>query len=210
MKKLLLTFTILSFLFTSCYNEDLINAEDQLIAVSQVDQSFPFKNQTTFSVTDTITEIYIDAVGKEVIKKSWAGNVKSLIRTQMEERGYQYIEMNSATHPNLIFELTYIENKYVTVYNYGWWYQYYEPYWYNSWDWPYNPYYPIHYTYVTSYIAKSFIMDCLYENTIDPKNKTKSCFFGLVRGIADQKYADAEVASYIKQCFDQTPELSKN
>ena len=214
MKKTIYFFTVTCFLLCACQDvTDLIN-EDQLVAISQVDLTFSFKNVTTFSVNDTIYQINIDGKGDETKSKALATYQKKLIIDQMQGRGFEYIPFNSISTsnlPDLFIDLTYVENKYVQVLSYGWWYDYYAPYWY-YWD-PYNPYYPyypISYTAITSYTAKSLIMDCMnIKETPDHKYKTESCFFGLVRGIAD-KYSEKEISKYINQCFDQTPELNKN
>jgi hypothetical protein len=132
----------------------------------------------------------------------------------MEERGFIYIpltELLNDTLPDIFIDLSYVENKYAQVSGYGWWYDHSEPSWFNYWnlDTCY-PYYPISYTAITSYTTKSFIMDFLYlRETSEDTYNAESCFFGLVRGIA-AKYSDKEIAKYINQCFDQTPELKKN
>jgi len=218
MKKNIYFFVVVCFLFGACNDlSDLINAEDQLVAISQVDIAFEFQTVSTFSVNDTINGIYIDAKGKETKTQTLATYQKELIITQMESRGFTYIplaELSSTNLPDLFFDLSYVENKYVQVSGYGWWYNYYDPYWFYYWSWdpyyPYYPYYPISYTTITSYTAKSFIMDCLYFNKdSEQKHNAQSCFIGLVRGIAD-KYKESEIALYLNQCFDQTPELNRN
>ena len=213
MKKTLYFLTVSIFLLCACQDvTDLVNAEDQLVAISQVDVNFDFTKVNTFSVNDTINAISIDALGKETKSRTLATYQKELIIAKMESRGFEYIPFDSITNenlPELFFDLSYVENKYVQVSGYGWWYNYFDPYW-DPWIWdPYYPYYPVYYTAITSYTAKSFIMDCLHlRETPDHKYKAESCFFGLVRGIAN-KYSEAEISDYINQCFDQTPELKK-
>ena len=210
MKKLSPLF--LSFLLLSaCQDyEGLVNAEDQLIAVSQVDLKFKFNSVTTFSVTDTISDLFIDARGRVTEKKSAATFQKEVIIKQMTDRGFTYVPLDgiSDTHyPDLFFDLTYVENQFVQVWGFGWWYTYYDPYWL-WWD-PWTPYYPISYTFTTSYTAKTLIMDCFsFTETFDHKYTASSCFIGLVRGIA--KFPDSEIKKYMNQVFDQTPELNRN
>ena len=210
MKKIIYPLFIAFFLLSACQDfEGLVRAEDQLIAVSQVDLELDFNRLTTFSVTDTITDLHVDALGRITQKKSMATFQKELIIKQMQDRGFTYIPLKdiSDTHrPDLFFDLTYVENQFVQVLGFGWWYSYYDPYWY-WWD-PWIPYYPVSYTYVTSYTAKTFIMDCFYFKEFDKKITANSCFMGLVRGIAT-KYTDSEMAKYMNQCFEQTPELSR-
>jgi len=214
MKKNIYPFIFLLLIFCACNDyEELLYAEDQLVAISQVDLDFSFQDLSTFSVNDTIYEVFIDAKGKETTNKILATYQKDLIVQQMENRGFSYIpfsELSSERLPDLFFDLTYVENKFVQV-GIGWWYDYYDPYWFSYWDWgPYYPYYPLSYTTVSSYTAKSFIMDCLFmEQNSDHKYNAKSCFIGLVRGIAE-KYKEQDISTYINQCFDQTPEIDKN
>jgi len=213
MKKNIYTLFLPLLLLSACQDyEGLVKAEDQLIAASQVDLAFDFKNVTTFSVTDTITDLHVDALGRITKTKSAATFQKSVIIKQMQERGFDYIPLDSIsdTHrPDLFFDLTYVENQYVQVWGYGWWYSYYDPYYWAWWD-PWIPVYPISYTYTTSYTAKTLVMDCLsFTETFDHKYTARSCFMGLVRGIAT-KYSDSEIEQYMNQCFEQTPEISKN
>jgi len=214
MKRITCTFILATFLFSACNDiEDLVKDEDQLIAISQVDLDFAFQDVYTFSINDTIYEIFIDAKGKETKSNFLATYQKELIVQQMEKRGFSYIsfgEITSENLPDLFFDLTYVENKLVQV-GIGWWYDYYDPSWFDYWDWgPYYPFYPVSYTTITSYTAKSFIMDCMFFKR-NPENKynAKSCFIGVVRGIAE-KYKESEISAYINQCFDQTIELNKN
>jgi len=214
MRKNIYSLFIVCFLLCACQDiSDTINTEDQLVAISQVDVNFDFRSVSTFSVNDTINGIYIDAKGKETKTQILSSYQKDLIIKQMESRGYTYIPMKNLLDslPDLFFDLTYVENKFVQVSNFGWWYDYYDPYWFDYWDCgPYYPYYPISYTTITSYTAKSFIMDCMFLNqAAEHKYNAHSCFFGLVRGIAD-KYDEDEISKYINQCFDLTPELNKN
>jgi len=199
------------FLLSACQDyEGLVKAEDQLTAISLVDLSFDFNSVTIFSVTDTITDLFVDARGRVTEKKSAATFQKEVVIKQMIDRGFIYIPIDSIsdTHrPDLFFDLTYIENQYVQVLGFGWWYNYYDPYWF-WWD-PWSPYYPVSYTYVTSYTAKSLIIDCFsLAETYDRKYIVNSCFMGIVRGIA--KFQDREIEQYVNQAFDQTPELNRN
>jgi hypothetical protein len=213
MKKTIYFLAIICFLFCTCQDAaDLVNAEDQLVAISQVDVHFDFTKVSTFSISDTVNVIAIDALGKETKSKIPATYQKELVIAQMESRGFKYIPFDSISTenmPELFFDLSNVENKYVQV-GFGWWYDYFDPFWY-PWIWDtYYPYYPVNYTTITSYTAKSFIMDCLHlRETPEHKYKAESCFFGLVRGIA-AKYSEEEISQYINQCFDQTPELNHN
>jgi hypothetical protein len=214
MKKITYPLLALLFLMSACYDyEDLVQSQDQLIAVSQVDLNFDFTSVTTFSVSDSIHEIKLDALGRKTENRHLAGYQKDLVIKQMKDRGFTYIpmsEMNKDNLPDLFFDLTYVENKYVSVSGFGWWYGYYDPYWFDYWviD-PFYPYYPISYTYVSSYTAKSLVMDCFYFKDIStPKYNAKSCFTGIVRGVAGN-YTERQISEYINQCFDQTPELSR-
>ncbi|MCL2168194.1 MAG: hypothetical protein FWH59_03600 [Lentimicrobiaceae bacterium] len=215
MKNFIFLFFVFIFFFSACKDvEDQINAEDQLVAISQIDLNFDFTEVSTFSISDTISGIYIDALGKETETKTLATYQKELIIKQMEDRGFLYIpfsEMSNDSLPDLFFDLVYVENKFVQVSGYGWWYDYYDPYWFSCWEWgAYYPYYPVSYTTITSYTAKSLIMDCMFlKESSDNKYNAQSCFFGLVRGIAGN-YKESEISQYINQCFDQTPELNKN
>ena len=213
MKKFIYSLFAALFLLTACQDfEGLVKAEDQLIAVSQVDLKFNFKNVVTFSVTDTITDLHVSWRGEITATKSVATFQKEVIIKQMESRGFTYIPLKdiSDTHrPDLFFDLTYVENQFVQVLGFGWWYGYYDPYYWSWWD-PWVPYYPLSYTYVNSYTAKTLIMDCFsFRETPDHKYTAHSCFMGLVRGIAT-KYTDHEIKQYMNQCFNQTPEISRN
>ena len=217
MKKIIYALAATIFLLSACKDmEELVKAEDQLIAISYVDIKFPFKDVTTFSVNDTVRELQIDAFGKVTETKTLATYQKDLIIKQMKDRGFVYIplqEISSTNHSDLFIDLTYVENKYVQAYGFGWWYDYYDPYWYNYWNYdpfyPYYPYYPISYTYVTSYTAKSLIMDCLFlKESAENKHNASSCFMGIVRGVAD-KYTESQISQYIDQCFEQAPELNR-
>jgi len=214
MKKNIYPFIFLLLFFCTCNNyEDLLYTEKQLIAISQVDIDFAFQDVSTFSVNDTIYEIYIDAKGREIKSKFLATYQIELIIQQMQKRGFYYIpftELSNNNLPDLFFDLTYVENKFVQA-GTGWWYNYYDPYWFGYWGWgPYYPYYPVSYATISSYTAKSLVMDCLFlEQNPDHKYNAKSCFIGVVRGITD-KYKELEISTYINQCFDQTPELNKN
>jgi hypothetical protein len=214
MKKFICFLSVLCLCFAACRNvTDLVHDEDQLVAISQIDTAFSFENVSTFSVNDTIYEIYIDETGTETKGKIRATYQTDLIIKQMEERGFTYIplrELLNDSLPDLFFDLVYVENKYAQVSGFGWWHDYYDPYWFHYWDWgEYAPYYPVSYTATPSYTIKSFIMDCVYlEKTPIRKYNAQSCFFGLVRGIND-KHTENEIAKYINQCFDQTPDLIK-
>jgi hypothetical protein len=214
MKKTIYLFVVLCLLFCACHDvSDLVNAEDQLVAISQVDLNFSFDKVSTFSVNDTISEISIDALGNKTKSKILATYQKELIINQMVSRGFEYLPFDTISGenpPDLFIDLIYVENKYVQVSSYGWWYDYIDPYW-NYWNpyYPYYPYYPVSYTTITSYTAKSLIVDCMnIKETPDHKYRAESCFIGLVRGIAE-KYSDKDISKYINQCFDQTPELKK-
>jgi len=215
MKKIIYLLFIPCFIFCSCRDVmEIINAEDQLVAISQVDVNFNFKDIATFSVNDTINIISIDILGKETKTKRIATYQKDLIVAQMEERGFIYVPLNELSRsnlPDLFFDLIDVENQYIQVSGLGWWYDYYDPYWFNYWELgPFYPYYPVYYTAISSYTAKSFIMDCMYlKETPNHKYNAQSCFFGLVRGIANE-YEEDEIKKYINQCFDQTPELNRN
>ncbi|MCL2247104.1 MAG: hypothetical protein FWC10_08360 [Lentimicrobiaceae bacterium] len=214
MKKIIYTIFITCVLFISCQDiEDLVNTEDQLVAISKVDKDFNFKTVSTFSISDTIHEIYIDGKGKETKSYVLASYQKDLIIKQMEGKGFIYIplkEVRASNLPDLFFELICVENKYVQV-GFGWWYDYYYPYWFSYWGWgTYDPYYPASYTTNSSYTAKSFVMDCMFfQQSNEHKYNAQSCFFGIVKGIAD-KYSEENISHYINQCFEQTPELRKN
>jgi uncharacterized lipoprotein YehR (DUF1307 family) len=208
-----LLFAVASLLFGACQDvTDIVNAEDQLVAISLVDLEFPFQEVSTFSLNDTIYEIKIDALGGTTKTKIIATYQKDVIIKQMEDRGFTYIPLKDVTEtdrPELYIELVYVENKYVQVSGFGWWYDYYDPYWFDYYG-PYYPFYPVSYTTITSYTAKSFIMDCMYfREKPDNKYKAESCFFGLVRGVANN-YKEEDIAKYINQCFEQTPELARN
>jgi len=211
MKKIIYSLAATLFLLSACQDfEGLVKAEDQLIAVSQVDLDFNFKNVITFSVTDTITDLHVSWRGEITETKSAATFQKDVIIKQMESRGFTYVplkDISETTPPDLFFDLTYVENQFVQVLGFGWWYSYYNPYW--PWWNPWVPYYPISYAYVTSYTAKTLIIDCFcFRETPDHRYTAHSCFMGLVRGIANT-YTDREIAQYMNQCFDQTPELSR-
>jgi len=216
MKKIIYPLFLLFFLLSACQDyEDLVKAEDQLIAFSIVDLKFNFKDVTTFSVNDSIKELYVDALGRETEKRSLATYQKDLVIKQMQDRGFTYLPLKNVTNensPDLFIDLLYVENKYVQVLGYGWWYGDYNPYWYwyNDPFYPYYPYAPVSYTTITSYTAKTFVMDCFsFQDLPDHKHNAHNCFLGIVRGIAD-KYSQKEVEKYITQCFEQSPELNKN
>ncbi|MCL2435161.1 MAG: hypothetical protein FWD09_03340 [Lentimicrobiaceae bacterium] len=209
MKKIIYPLFLSFLLLSACQDyEGLVNAEDQLIAVSLVDLTFDFKDVVTFSVTDTITDLFVDARGRVTEKKSAATFQKEVIIKQMTDRGFTYVPLDSISdtyYPDLFFDITYVENQYVQVLGFGWWYSY-DPYWF-WWD-TWSPYYPVSYTYVTSYTAKSLIMDCFSFTETFRNYTVNSRFMGLVRGIT--KFPENEIKRYMEQTFDQTPELSRN
>ncbi len=209
MKNKLFIFSMLAILLTSCYeypdSDQLIHAEDQLVVITQVDEHFNFSDNKYFYVSDSITDVYVDASGNETVKREWAGKLRDQVIENMEKLEYILID----TVPQILeekvlyFELVYVESKNVqaTTYGYGWWYDYYSYYPY-YWGGYYPMYYPS-YTYYNTYESKMLMIDC---HTLD-NDRLKNHWIAAIRGVDHFEVND--VLPYIDQGFEQTPEFGE-
>ncbi|MEG1556061.1 MAG: DUF4136 domain-containing protein [Bacteroidales bacterium] len=218
-------FTFLSMLLTmllgsSCYYypDDISKAEDQLVAFTQVNENISFEMFNTFAIVDTITKITVSSSGKVVQTKlsdSKAQLIIAQVKKNMLEKGYVLFDeeaLASDNEPDLVVNISQVENKYVTASSYGWWYDYYS---YNPWDyyWGWGYYYPYYYpsnyyVYYSSYTSETLVMEIAANPKFNPNtNKIYNCWLGLVRGISN--HSINELNQYIDQCFKQSPQLNK-
>lgn len=123
---------------------------DQDIVISHYDTKANFGSYRTFAMPDKIPVLKEDELGRTEVEYIDAPEVISTVRTKLIARGYTEVTQASGTQPDLAVGLTAVSSN-IEIYGGG--YCYYWSYWY----W-YYPCYPS-YTYVSSYKARTFVMD---------------------------------------------------
>ncbi|MEW5739008.1 MAG: DUF4136 domain-containing protein [Myxococcota bacterium] len=123
---------------------------DQDIVLSHYDTRANFGAYKTFAMPDKIPVLKEDDLGRTEVEYVDAPEILNSVRQKLTARGYTEVTQASGMQPDLAVGLTAVSS---TIEIYGGGYCYYWSYWY----W-YYPCYPS-YTYVSSYKARTFVMD---------------------------------------------------
>jgi len=204
MRKILhLTLILTAITFSACYYypNGLTDAEDQLIAASQVDaQYFELGNPQTFYVVDSMSFIQD---GKDQGRQ--VNNYKAQIISKMNSLGYQQVE--DPHEADLFINTTFIKTINVTLYSFGWWYSSYP---FDFWGWYYPVFFPPNYPiFVSSYSSGCLIIEMASETERNGARAHLNRWYGLVRGLSTGNHSEDEVRRFLDKCFDITPELER-
>ncbi len=204
----LLSVLFFGLTFTACESypdyDDYI--EEQLVSMSTYSNSADFSQYSTYSISDTVAIVNNGEVSKVLItdpKYPYLQKYVNLVKTNMDAVGYTF---TASKNPDLGIMLSLVKSTNVYVSYPWWWWEY--CYWY-YWDCGYTPYYPYPYPVVVG----GYSVGVLSMDMFDVKHKTGSkvsaVWTGVVRGLYTGGHSDAEIATAIDKCFDQTTPFQK-
>ena len=134
---------------------DKVDADGECLVFTARSENSDFSQYSTFTVVDSV--LVIDGSHSSYSKNSFASALVSEVRKMMENRGYQYVELENKENADLGLQLTYImDTDYFTDYVGGyadsyWWLGYpgyWSPGYWGTWGGWYYPY-PVTYSYST-------------------------------------------------------------
>jgi hypothetical protein len=202
----------IAMLSISCFPEGAEYIDELDIVYTNYDDSYNFKNKSTFAVPDKVIKIDQENVPggpgfePEYVSPAYSAAILASIRSNM--RGLGYTEVTSTADPDLIILPAVFQTDQLYFY-YDWWYwSWFYPGWGTGWGWYYPGYYPPQ---VTRIRTGSVIMQMT-----DPENQNASdqipvVWTGVVNGLLEGNVdtITSRISTTINQAFEQSPYLAK-
>lgn len=202
MKRTILRVPILGLLFllAGCYPQGPEYTDEFDIVFTNYDESASFKALKYYAIPDEVVDIngnYDPAQGPEFISPQYSTLIINRIKSNMNALGYT--EVADTGQADVIILPGALE---VTNITYSYWYSYWDYYYGYGW------YYP--YTTVSTYTTGSLIMTMVDRKNLNPANKGRAIWFGVVNGLLEGASADfgSRINKGIDQAFRQSPYLS--
>lgn len=199
-----------SLIFLSgCYPGGPEYIEDYDLVLTNYSKEYDFGGQGTYSIPDSIVKITGDALDKpgdiKYVSAVIADPILSRIRKNMEDRGYQYTDKNTADVVILVsaWEVNNVSVWYDWGY-WGWYYPGYSPGW--GWGYPYYPTYPV----TTSYKTGSVMIQWTDPQNIEDLVNVE--WLGIFNGLAEGGTSSiiARSTKAVDQAFTQSPYIKSN
>jgi hypothetical protein len=196
-------------LISGCYPGGPEYIEDYDLVLTNYSKEYDFGGQKTYSIPDSIVKVTGDAIDNpgdvKFVSAAIADPILSRIRKNMEDRGYQRVDKNTA---DVVLLVAGWEVNNVTVWYdwgyWGWYYPGYSPGW--GWGYPYYPTYPV----TTSYKTGSVMIQWTDPQNIEDVVNVEwlSIFNGLAEGGTTSIIARSTKA--VDQAFTQSPYIKSN
>lgn len=199
-------------LFSGCYPDDSLSAEQTDVVLTQYNDSVDFSNLSTYYLNDTV---YILDDDEDLVPVDNQDLIVSQIVTNMSAAGYTRIYEESTDKPDVVILTGAFKN---TTVNVGWYYPYYGwggGWWYWSaergtdyWGGYYPPYWGA--PYYTSYTTGSVVFDMVNPDdyrVVDGDTLVNVYWNAGIQGVLNGSNTDSRLKKAIDQAFMQSPQI---
>jgi len=208
LSKSVIALLFLGLLMSSCYKSP--STEDltyDFVVATEYDSYANFSNYLTYSISDTIAKISGNP-NDSIITGTTALSLVNEIKSQMDKRGYTFVERDK--NPDLALIASVIETTNVQPTCQGWWGGYPGYYPTGWWGWPnYGYWYPFCSYYL--YDSGSFIIDMFDLKNTEENQNVKALWHSVSFGVLssyDQTNLNL-TSDAINQSFDQSPYIQR-
>lgn len=193
----------MSALMWGCYPGGPEYYDEYDIVYTNYDKDFSFSGKNKYAIPDSVVKVTGNAaVGKpiEYVNATYNNIILDRIKANMSALGYTLV--TDTAQADLIIFPAVLAVSYSTYY-YDYW-SYYYGYYY-----PYGGYYG--YPVEVTYNVGSLLMDMISKNDVNPANKSRFVWTGVVNGLAEGSTADftSRIKKTIDQAFTQSQYLQQ-
>lgn len=197
-------------LFWGCYPEGPEYLEDYDVVITHRNDNYNFSGKFKFAMPDKIVKITglpEPDPNSEFIPDDIADQILARISMNMEEKGFQKVELNSNAKPDLVLIPAAIETTTI-LYWYDFWYWWWGDY-YPGWGW--NNFYPGWWSspgYISSYSTGTLLMLLIDPDKSSALGDPIPQWTGAINGLLTTTYSSSRVNTAIDKAFYQSPYLN--
>lgn len=193
-----------------------VDADGECLVYTAHSENTDFSGYSTFTIVDSILVIG-DNMYSSYLKNSFAAEMVASVKSMMESRGYEYVDLDNKDNADLGIQMSYVTDTehfvgHVGGYSDPWWWLGYPGYWspgyWGSWNsWYYS--YPVTYSYSTHSLLVDMVDLTAQEGENESLPVLWNCYID--GGVSSGSRYDAMLLENgIEQAFSQSGYLSKN